>query len=274
MANKEVEILQFNNEVFDIVDKQARQQLDNIANELGRDKQGNLIPLNTTAQEIRSAINELLSKIPSSGSGSGTNGREVELQSNGTHIQWRYVGDTDWNNLVALADLKGANGRGISNIEKTSGIDLDDEYTITYTDGTKSTFYVTNGAKGDTGEGVVAGGTTGQVLAKKSNTDYDTEWVDVSDTLVTTDIVDSVLALTTDKYQTTTIADGVEITLPTVTDFTEIHLFFSTDADLTLVLPSCKWQNGTVPTISANKVYEFIFTFTDEWLGGVIEYVA
>lgn len=33
MANKEAEILQFNNEVFDIVDKQARSQLNNIANE-------------------------------------------------------------------------------------------------------------------------------------------------------------------------------------------------------------------------------------------------
>jgi len=36
------------------------------------------------------------------------------------------------------------------------------------------------GAKGDTGAtgaGVVTGGLTGQVLAKKSNTDYDTEWV-------------------------------------------------------------------------------------------------
>ena len=34
------------------------------------------------------------------------------------------------------------------------------------------------GPKGDTGEGVPTGGTTGQVLAKASNTDYDTEWVD------------------------------------------------------------------------------------------------
>lgn len=33
------------------------------------------------------------------------------------------------------------------------------------------------GAKGDTGAGVAAGGSTGQVLAKKSSTDYDTEWV-------------------------------------------------------------------------------------------------
>lgn len=135
----------------------------------------------------------------------------------------------------------GSDGRGISNIEKTSTVGLVDTYTITYTDNTTSTFEVKNGA-------------------------------DASDTLVTTDIVDSVLELTTDKYQSASVVDGIEITLPTVTDFTEIHLFFSTDADLTLILPNCGWQNGTVPTISANKTYEFIFTYTSEWLGGVIEY--
>jgi len=95
----------------------------------------------------------------------------------------------------------------------------------------------------------------------------------VKDTLVTTNISGTTLALTTDKYQTATIVDGTEITLPTVTSFTEIHLFFSTTTDLTLVLPACKWQNGNTPTIAANKTYEFIFTYTTEWLGGVIEYV-
>lgn len=34
------------------------------------------------------------------------------------------------------------------------------------------------GAQGDPGEGVPTGGTTNQVLAKASNTNYDTEWVD------------------------------------------------------------------------------------------------
>lgn len=36
------------------------------------------------------------------------------------------------------------------------------------------------GDKGDTGEGVPTGGNTGQVLAKSSSTDFDTEWVDQS----------------------------------------------------------------------------------------------
>ena len=36
------------------------------------------------------------------------------------------------------------------------------------------------GAPGPAGPGVAPGGTTGQVLAKKSNTNYDTEWIDIS----------------------------------------------------------------------------------------------
>ena len=42
------------------------------------------------------------------GGGTGTNGREVELQKTATHIQWRYVGDLTWTNLVLLSELKGA----------------------------------------------------------------------------------------------------------------------------------------------------------------------
>lgn len=40
----------------------------------------------------------------------GEDGREVELQKNATHIQWRYVGDVSWLNLVALADITGPAG--------------------------------------------------------------------------------------------------------------------------------------------------------------------
>ena len=94
----------------------------------------------------------------------------------------------------------------------------------------------------------------------------------INNTLVTTNISGTILSLTTDKYQTATIVNGTEITLPAVTSFTKIHLFFSTTADLTLTLPTCKWQNGNIPTISANKTYEFIFTYTTEWLGVVIVY--
>jgi hypothetical protein len=35
----------------------------------------------------------------------GTNGKEIELQKNSTHLQWRYVGDSSWINLIELSQL-------------------------------------------------------------------------------------------------------------------------------------------------------------------------
>ena len=45
------------------------------------------------------------------GSGSGTDGREVELQNDGSYIQWRYKGEESWTNLIALEDIKGPAGQ-------------------------------------------------------------------------------------------------------------------------------------------------------------------
>lgn len=39
----------------------------------------------------------------------GTNGKQIEVRSNGTALQWRYVGET-WADIVALTALKGADG--------------------------------------------------------------------------------------------------------------------------------------------------------------------
>lgn len=108
-----------------------------------------------------------------------------------------------------FAAVPGLDGVGIASIEKTSTSGLVDTYTITYTDGDTDSFDVTNGAEGvgitniektstagnvdtytitlsngDTynftvtnGGGVPSGGTTGQILAKKSDADGDVEWI-------------------------------------------------------------------------------------------------
>ena len=47
--------------------------------------------------------------------------REVEFQNSTGFIQWRYVGDADWTNLVDLDDLKGDQGE--PGIVEVSGID-------------------------------------------------------------------------------------------------------------------------------------------------------
>lgn len=41
----------------------------------------------------------------------GADGTEIELRVYGGFIQWRYLNTGKWTNLVALADLKGANGK-------------------------------------------------------------------------------------------------------------------------------------------------------------------
>lgn len=55
----------------------------------------------------------------------GVPGNNIELQKTATYIQWRVVGDSTWQNLVALADLTGApgtpgtNGKSVE-LQKTS----------------------------------------------------------------------------------------------------------------------------------------------------------
>lgn len=108
----------------------------------------------------------------------GTDGREIELQVSGSYIQWRYSGETEWHNLIALSaitgatgatgasgsdgsdgsdgadglngtsGLNGADGIGISAIEKTATSGNVDTYTITFTNGETTAFTVTNGKDG------------------------------------------------------------------------------------------------------------------------------
>lgn len=209
--------------------------------------------------------------LPTSTTGGGTNGKEIELQKSTTHIQWRYVGDTDWTNLVALVDLKGNNGLSAYELAQEQGFGGNVGQWLQSLVPNLQIGTVTTLESGSNATASITGTTENPVLnlgiPKGENGTGGS-----SDTLVTTNISGTTLSLTTDKYQTATVIDGTEITLPTVTSFTEIHLFFGTTTDLTLILSSCKWQNGNTPTISANKTYEFIFTYTTEWLGGVIVY--
>jgi hypothetical protein len=65
------------------------------------------------------------------------------------------------------------NGQGIQSIAKTGSSGNVDTYTITYGNNQTSTFTVTNG------QGVPVGGTEGQVLTKRSDADYATEWATI-----------------------------------------------------------------------------------------------
>lgn len=49
----------------------------------------------------------------------GVDGKEVEIQKSSTNIQWRYVGESTWKDIVPLSELKGADGLGGKEIELT-----------------------------------------------------------------------------------------------------------------------------------------------------------
>ena len=95
----------------------------------------------------------------------------------------------------------------------------------------------------------------------------------VGNSVITVNNVNDSLTLTTDKNQYATLAVPVEIILPTVTSFTELHLFFNGSEGVTIGTTNVKWESQV--TIENNKSYEIIFTYVNEsigWLGKTIVY--
>lgn len=60
-------------------------------------------------EQILARLDELEENGGGGGS-AGKDGREIELQNNGTAIQWRYVGDSSWTDLVQLSEITGPQG--------------------------------------------------------------------------------------------------------------------------------------------------------------------
>jgi len=87
--------------------------------------------------------------------GGGANGREIEIQKGLTHIQWRYVGDVIWIDLIAITELKGEQGiqgeTGLQGLKGDTGLQgangLDGIQGLTGETGQQGI----QGVKGDTG---------------------------------------------------------------------------------------------------------------------------
>ena len=77
------------------------------------------------------------------------------------------------------------------------------------------------------------------------------------------------LTLSTDRYQTATLASGNTIALPSVSAFTEINLFVKDCAISTINLPdNCKWRVD--PNLESGDSFKFTFIYTgQEWLAEV-----
>lgn len=54
----------------------------------------------------------------------GENGKKIELDINNTHVQWRYEGDSTWNQLISLSSLSGEDGKSV----ELRSTDLDIEW--------------------------------------------------------------------------------------------------------------------------------------------------
>ena len=108
------------------------------------------------------------------------------------------------------------------------------------------------------------------------NTVASKKYVDetVGNTLKTTNGSNGTLALTTDKLQTSTIAMNTDIVLPTVTSYTEIHLLFEGTNGITITTSATtvRWQSSL--TIESGKAYEVIFTYVNEAIGWLANYIV
>lgn len=86
---------------------------DNINDRL-LDKQDALIPGDDGYIIIDDATNEIFVDVDALEGAletvAGKDGREVELGSNDTHLLWRYVGESGWRDLIAIADITGPQG--------------------------------------------------------------------------------------------------------------------------------------------------------------------
>lgn len=202
----------------------------------------------------------------------GADGREIELIVADGYLKWRYAGQplgVGWTSVLSLDEIKGDQGEvGPQGLKGDKGEQGD---------------IGPKGDKGDTGEVGPQGpkGDQGEVGPQGEKGDVGPqgpkgekgdkgEAIVIEDNLVQINANENMLSLTTDKFQLATLKQDTTITLPTVSKFTQIHLFFTTSDDLTLIFPSIRWQSQ--PNIVANKVYELILTYTTEWLGGIVQY--
>lgn len=109
------------------------------------------------AENLPDAINTALAQAKAGGDFDGRDGEDGTTPHIGADGNW-HIGDADTG--IKAQGPAGAAGRGIKSITRTSGngaAGTVDTYTITYTDGTTSTYQVRNGANGTNGKTPVKG---------------------------------------------------------------------------------------------------------------------
>ena len=147
---------------------------------------------------------------------------------------------------------------GVPGISPTVTVtDIEGGHRITITDATgEHSFDVMNG---EDGHGIPAGGSTGQVLAKTSGTDYATEWVDKNPVVQVSGTTPVINAMPGVRYVCGECAT-LEIIVPASGCIDVTFESGTTATVLTVTTPTgqtVKWANGFDPTaLDANTTYE------------------
>jgi len=59
----------------------------------------------------------------------GIDGKNIELQTTSTHIQWRLIGDSIWTNLISLSSITGPQGiQGLQGLQGLPGLPPSDSW--------------------------------------------------------------------------------------------------------------------------------------------------
>ena len=167
---------------------------------------------------------------------------------------------------VKVMLMKGIDGKGIVDIEKTGAQGLVDIYTITYTDGTKSTYTITNGASGgmtalllitsDAGSEVTVTSPSGRDLRVTQVAGSTTQW-ECETTEYGVHTIDAVLG--GDDAQVTVNVDTCKIYL---IDDSHFH------ATITVKYPdgyTCRCQGSQESSYATGSPYTFSVHFADTY---------
>lgn len=96
----------------EIVGGTGETTLENIMSAVNQiaDEKADALDYKNSVLRLLSGKTELSRVTIRGGSGGGADAREIELQKSSNALQWRYVGDETWNDLVTLAEITGPQG--------------------------------------------------------------------------------------------------------------------------------------------------------------------
>ena len=196
--------------------------------------------------------------------GDGKDGREVELGRNQTHIQWRYVGEKFWKDLLAIPAGKRGSGGGAHKLQQLMDVLIDDAQnndTLTYNNGkwvntaTPANVASINGLNGAVS---LAGGTSIDVA---TNTGTGTITVSLSSGTLNNNISGNAATATTATTATTAISATTATNITTANEATDATCFltFVTDSGTQSSI-AAKTNTGLAYNSNTNNLAATTFT--------------